>query len=228
MVESWHQPFEARPSRRCYSTPLNADPLCGIRAAEVQIGMTLFEYLAIAHSLFISFAVLRALSGLPHALAAQRRYWIHLAWVCLNLNGSFIVFWGFWSFRDVDWNYGRFLLPLGGPALLYVVACILTPEEPSRVVSWREHFFATRIKLFTTSICFLAFQMATSYAVLESPLAHPIRLFEAACLALWTIGAFSKRPAVHATIVCISLVSIIVLSVTLLVQPGGFGQIARR
>ncbi len=190
----------------------------------VQIGVTLFEYLAIAYSLFISFAVLRALSGLPHALAAQRRYWIHLAWVCLNLNGSLVMFWGFWGFQDVDWNYGRFLLTLGNPALLYVLACILTPEEPSRVVSWREHFFATRIKLFATALCWLAVVIAISFAVLEIPLGHPIRLFEAACLALWTLGAFSKRPAVHATIVCIMLVAVIALSVSLLVQPGGIAE----
>jgi hypothetical protein len=139
----------------------------------------------------------------------------------LNLNGSFMAFWGFWGFHDVDWNYGRFLLTLGNPALLYVLACILTPEAPSRIVSWRDHFFATRIKLFATALCWLAVLVAISFTVLEIPLAHPIRLFQAACFALWTLGAFSKRPAVHATIVCISLVAVIVVSVSLVVQPGG-------
>ena len=183
--------------------------------------MTLFEYLAIAYSLVISFAVLRALSGLPHALSTQRRYWIHLAWVCWNLQASFLEFWMFWGFRDVNWSYGLFLLMLANPALLYVMACILTPEEPSRVASWREYFYSIRIKLFMTSICWRLVLLAITFAILDLPLTHPIFLVHAVSLALWIAGAFSRRPMVHATIVCIMLAGAVASTIPFLARPGG-------
>ena len=43
--------------------------------------MTLFEYLAIAFSLVLSFAAMRLVAGLPYAVQADRRYWVHLVFV---------------------------------------------------------------------------------------------------------------------------------------------------
>jgi hypothetical protein len=116
--------------------------------------MTLFEYLAIAYSLVVSFTVLRALSGLPHATSAERIYWVHLAWVCVILGGAFQYFWGFWAYRDIEWTQPVFLLSLANPALLYVMACILSPEAPAGVDSWRDYFFSVRQRLFLVGLCF--------------------------------------------------------------------------
>ena len=182
--------------------------------------MTLFEYLAIAYSLVISFAVLRALSGVPHALATKRRYWVHLGWVGWNLQALFLEFWIFWGFRGVDWSYGLFLIILANPALLYVMACILTPEEPSRVASWREYFFAVRLRLLVTAICWQAVLLAISFLVLDLPLNHPIRLVMVFSLALWIAGAFSRRPMVHATIVCIMLAGAVASTFSFVARPG--------
>jgi len=183
--------------------------------------VTLFEYLAIAYSLVISFAVLRALSGLPHAFGTQRRYWIHLAWVCWNLQASIMEFWIFWGFRDIEWSYGLFLLVLANPAVLYVMACILTPEEPSHVASWREHFYAIRLKLFVTAICWRFVLLAITIVVLELPLDHPIFLIHLVSFVIWVAGAFSKRPTVHATIACIMLAAAVSSAVPFLSRPGG-------
>ena len=77
--------------------------------------MTLFEYLAIAYSLVISFAVVRAASVLPHVLSRERIYWIHTFWVLANLVTCLVIFWNFWSFREVAWTLGRFSLVLALP-----------------------------------------------------------------------------------------------------------------
>ncbi len=186
-----------------------------------EIGVTLFEYLAIAYSLVISFAVLRVLSGLPHALGTQHRYWIHLAWLCWILQASILEFWIFWGFRDVNWSYGLFLLVLANPALLYVIACILTPEEPSHVASWREHFYAIRLKLFVTAICWRFVLLAITIVILKLPLDHPIFLVHLVSFALWVAGASSKRPTVHATIACIILAAAVFSAFPVLSRPGG-------
>jgi len=68
--------------------------------------LTLFEYVAIAYCLVISFAVTRAASVLPYALAPDGRYWVHTTWVFSNLGFSLLIFWNFWSFREVAVDVG--------------------------------------------------------------------------------------------------------------------------
>ncbi len=101
--------------------------------------MTLFEYLAIAYSLVFSFSAMRLVGGLPHALDPNRRYWLHVCWVLIQLVGTAGQFWLFWSYRDVEWSYPRFLLTLANPSLLYFNACTLVPEAPASVESWRTY-----------------------------------------------------------------------------------------
>ena len=75
--------------------------------------MTLFEYLAVAVAVVLSFGAIRLLDGLPHVLARDRRHWVHTIWVVnvLWLHAQF--WWVFWSYSgDVAWNYPKFLLAL--------------------------------------------------------------------------------------------------------------------
>jgi hypothetical protein len=110
--------------------------------------VTLFEYLAIAFSLVFSFAALRLVAGLPHAIAANRRYNVHVTHVFILLFATAAVFWAFWSARNVEWTFPRFLIQLAGPAALYFLACTLIPDEPVSVMSWRDYYFAVRRRYF--------------------------------------------------------------------------------
>ena len=47
--------------------------------------MSLFEYLAAGYILMLSFAVVRAVSGVPHATRYPRRYWVHVSWLATAL-----------------------------------------------------------------------------------------------------------------------------------------------
>ena len=97
--------------------------------------MTLFEYLAIAFSLVLSLSGMRLVAGLPHAIQAGRRYWVHLCFVCWQLVLTVMIFWLFWTFRSVNWNFVTFALVLASPSLIYFNACTLIPESPSSVES---------------------------------------------------------------------------------------------
>ena len=79
--------------------------------------MTLFEYLAIAYSLVFSFAALRLVAGLPHAIDASRRYFVHVGHVYIVLFATVGTFWTLWSVRDLEWTFARFLLQLAGPGV---------------------------------------------------------------------------------------------------------------
>ena len=163
--------------------------------------MTIFEYLAIAYSLVVSFAVLRALSGLPHASSPDRMYWVHLIWVCVILGAAFQYFWGFWAFRNVEWSQPLFLLVLASPALLYVMACILIPEGPSRIDSWKVYFYSVRLQLFLVGLCFQIVSIATLLAVIRVPPSDPVLVGQLVLLPAWIAGAVSSRPSVHVVIV---------------------------
>jgi hypothetical protein len=182
--------------------------------------LTLFEYLAIAYSLVISFAVVRAASVLPHALSRERIYWIHTFWVLANLVTSLLVFWNFWSYREVSWTLGRFALVLALPTSVFIVASILSPDEPSSVESWREYFFAIRVRLFVGGVLFSTVAVLISTFVLEMQILHPLRLYQAAFLGVCVAGAVSDRPRVHAGLAILTMLSFGFAVVRLFAAPG--------
>ena len=67
--------------------------------------MVLFEHVAVAFSMVLSFGVVRLLDGLRPAFVPGRRYWVHALWlVQKQLNHAF-YWWGFLSFREgVAWT----------------------------------------------------------------------------------------------------------------------------
>lgn len=186
--------------------------------------MSLFEYLAIAFSLVFSFAAMRLVSGLPHALDSGRRYWVHLVLVFLQLLAITGVFWIFWSYRDVEWSFPRFLLALASPAILYFNACTLIPEAPASVESWRAYYFSTRKRYFV-AVCFWALAVgAASSVILRMPLTHPARALQGVAFALGVLGAASANPRVHAAIAaCLLGLSLLAMFVVAS-RPGAFAH----
>ncbi len=160
--------------------------------------MILFEYLAIAYSLVFSFSAMRLVGGLPHALDPDRRYWLHVCWVFIQLSGTAAQFWLFWSYRDIEWNYPSFLLALANPSLLYFTACTLVPEAPASVESWRTYYYSVRRKLFLAITLLSLVIAAQSSVLLQVPIDHPDRVTQAMLFVAGVVGASSGSPRVHA------------------------------
>ncbi len=114
--------------------------------------MSLFEYLAAAYTLILSFAVARLIGGLPDSIVPSSRYWVHLVFVAGTFFGIATTFWNFWSFRGADWTFARFLLALVQPALLQFMAATLIPPSPDQVESWREFYYSIRQRYFVALI----------------------------------------------------------------------------
>ena len=181
--------------------------------------MTLFEYLAIAFSLVFSFAALRLVSGLPYALDPDRRYWIHLCHVFILLVATATVFWTFWSFREVQWNWFLFLSALAGPGIVYYLACALIPENPSEITSWRDHFHAVRRRYFLGVCVWFVVVSVNATLFVGIPLVHPIRGVYLLVLAGGIAGASSDSTRVQVAIILSAVLGIGVLSFMLLL-PG--------
>jgi len=88
--------------------------------------MVLFEHVAVAFSMVLSFGVVRLLDGLRPAFVPGRRYWVHALWLVQKLLNHAFYWWGFLSFREgVAWTVASFLWMLIVPALLFLQATAL-------------------------------------------------------------------------------------------------------
>ena len=159
--------------------------------------MNLFEYLSIAYSLVFSFAAIRLVAGLPHAVASTRRYYVHISHVFLILFATVTLFWGFWSFRDLQWNLFRFISLLAGPGLVYFLACTLIPDEPSSVSSWRHYFYSVRRPYFIGLCLWVLLQIMNTTLLLEMPLLHPFRVVQLLILAMGVVGSATDNPTIQ-------------------------------
>jgi hypothetical protein len=194
-------------------TPLNDEPLGGV------IHMTLFEYLAIAYSLVLSFAAMRLLEGLPHAARSGRRYWPHLLLVVFSLLTCVTTFWVYWSFRSTSWDYFRFWLALANPGLNYFIACTLVPRNADSIQSWHQYFASVRRRYFVAFASWALVIAGMNSFLLSMPLGHPSRLGQLTYFSIATVGAFTSNEKVVSGIAPLLLLLWLV-SALFLLQPG--------
>ena len=189
--------------------------------------MTLFEYLAIAFSLIFSFSAMRLVGGLPHALDPDRRYWLHVCWVLIGLVQIAGQFWIFWSYRDVEWSYPRFLLTLANPCLLYFTACTLVPEAPASVESWRIYYYSVRRKFFLAITVYSLILAADASVVLQipmNPIDHPARATQAIVFVTGVVGASSGSPRVHAALGALAVGGLFIGMFIVFAGPGSLAR----
>ena len=159
--------------------------------------MSLFEYIAAGYVLLLSFAILRALSGVPHAARSQRRYWVHISWLSTAIFGCFGTFVTFWSYREVEWTAFLIISALAVPASLYAYISVLVPPDPSTVTSWRDYFYHVRAPLFATGIVSMSTPIISVHIVLDASPLHVVQLLNYGALGMYAIGLASAKPNVH-------------------------------
>jgi len=191
---------------------------------EAELRLSLFEYLAAANTLILSFAVARVIGGLPDSLAPSRRYWVHLALILALFFTMATNFWNFWSFRAVEWTFARFLIVLILPSFLHFMAATIMPSSPDNVESWREFYFSIRRRYFGAWIV-LAFLVALTFSIiLDHPVLHPSRAGQVALLVLGVIGLSSDHPSVHAGIAIAALLMGAASVLVLFARPGSIAS----
>ncbi len=175
---------------------LKPDPLGG-KADSI---VTLFEYLAAAHTLILTFALTRALSGLAQASRPSRRSLPHLSWLGFIISNCLFAFWAMWGYADVEWTLFRFLSLLTVPVFMYVFSSIIVPPDPSAIDSWADYFLETRIPLFATGgILFVAIVLSNQLIQGASP-THPLEFTLYATVGVFGVGLASASARVHAVL----------------------------
>jgi hypothetical protein len=181
--------------------------------------MTLFEYLAVSFSIVLSFALVRILSGISDVFRRSRVYWIHATWVTHKLLFLAYIWWIFWNYREVSWNFLSFLALLTSPSLLYYQASTLIPAQPGSVASWREHFYAVRKQFFGAEIAASLLAVMNTSFVLGLPVVHPARATQAIAFTIAIVAISTNRHAVHGVLVFLTLLAW-PLRMAFMLQPG--------
>ena len=159
--------------------------------------MTLFEYLAAAHTLILTFALTRALSGVALAIKPSRRSPLHLSWLGFIVSNWLFAFWAMWGYIDVEWTLVRFIALLTVPALMYVFISIVIPQNPSAIESWRDYFFENRVPVFATgALLFIAIAFSNQFIQGASP-THSLELILYVTIGVFSIGIVSSGARTH-------------------------------
>ncbi len=171
--------------------------------------MSHFEYVSVAIALVCALAVGRLLAGFPPALAASRRYWLHVAWLVALLFVCVTLWWGLWGVRQISWTPFRFFWVLSMPGLLFVQAAVLLGDEPARVESFRVHYFDHRIPFFSLLLASAVVLGFNPWVFGFVPWLAPAPFHPVAAVlgGLSVAGLAFKSPAVHAILVAIVLLA---------------------
>ncbi len=172
--------------------------------------MSHFEYVSVAYALIYALAVGRLLGGLPLAMDASRRYWVHLIWILLLLLVTVMAWWVGWGSSEVIWTPLRFLLGLSLPALIFLRASVLLGNSSDPPDSYYDHFYETRVHFFALGV-------AAAAVIIFLPWVYgsthwftwaPIHLDAIGLLVISIVGMYSRSPTVHTAIAVLSLISV--------------------
>jgi multisubunit Na+/H+ antiporter MnhE subunit len=147
-------------------------------------------------------------------------------WIVFGLLASTVVWWNFWSFRHTEWNYFSFLLGLTVPAVLYLLAAALVPDQPSRISSWYDHFYAARTRIFIALIFFFLAVFTITFVLLDLPILHPVRGAQLCALAFATLGVVSKHKRIHSALPILFLGILLTATSILFLRPDAIASVA--
>lgn len=182
--------------------------------------MTLFEYIAVANSIILSFAVVRLLDALPPAFERARRDWTHCAFLVVAIWACAQYWWVGWSLASVaSWTYPRFLLYLVPPTLLYSLARTLGAPDPNAVKSFFEHFQRVHRRLFAILAAYVLTVALGSWIIGGLPLTHPLRIIQLVALGAASSGAVVTSPRYHAMLAAFFLLLLVFLTFRSLAGP---------
>jgi hypothetical protein len=186
--------------------------------------MTLFEYLAAATTLILSFAVAGLTAGLPYSIVKGRRYWVHLVFIGELLFLIAILFWNFWSLRDVDWTFPRFVLFLAPAIITQFMAATIIPSSSDEVESWEEFYYSIRKRYFSAWIGLGLVLAFNSIVFLDTPLVHPSWGAPLTLIAMGAVGLSSSNPRVHARLAVIAVAVSLLFGVLVFAAPGSLAN----
>lgn len=147
-----------------------------------------YQHVVVVMSIVVGLSVTQLLRGAAQLYRNRRRvrtHWLHSAWVALTVVFSFLLWWTFWSYRDIaDWNFLAFVIYLSPAVVFYFLAAIAIPDPSDPVEDMRQYYFSNRAGFFGAFALYGAVAMLTAVVVRGLPLLDSSNLFRIAMVAL--------------------------------------------
>ena len=133
------------------------------------------------------------------------------------------IWWAFWDLHQVEeWTAYGFVTILCFPVLIYLATAILMPQRQAVDTDWREYFVAQRRDFLVLLAIFTIASMLLSWVLLDLPLSHPYRLWQASMALLVLSGIFLTGERYHHWLPWIFLAVLIASQVLFRSRPGAF------
>ena len=168
--------------------------------------MTIFEYIMVMVSIILALALAQLLRALTEIATSTSRYWVHALWVGILSFIGVQMWWGFWDFNTLErWTFAAYLGVLVPPTLIFVSTYLLVPATRTPDIDWRAHFFATRRWFFSALTAMVLCATMITYVLLDAPLMHPYRGFQAFLLLAAVSGTVTGSERYHEALAIVFL-----------------------
>lgn len=185
--------------------------------------MSIFEYLMVMTSIVLAVALTQLLRGMTEIWQSRRRYPPHLAWVVVLSIVIVQSWWAFWDLhQNTDWTAFRFGYVLSVPLALFLASAVLLPQRMPEDADWRDHFLARRREFMVLMTISVFLGMFMSRILLDLPLTHPYRLWQAAMVAFLLSGVFVSKERYHFWLPWIFFLGLIASQLLFRSRPGAF------
>ena len=174
--------------------------------------MSIFEFVSVMFSIVLGLSLAQALGGVAGLIRGSNRvqtYAPHTLWLVMIVLTHFLLWWSIWDFRDVEWNYARFIVASIQPMMLFFLsAIIIPPAPPGSDVNLESHYVRVRPWLMSTyAVAMLVFIIDGPLIFNSEELWNWFRAPQVASLVATVIGLFATKKFYQ------TLVSAVVLGV---------------
>jgi hypothetical protein len=164
--------------------------------------MSVFEYIMVMVSVILALTLAQLLRALAEIPNNTKPYWVHSAWVIFVVMSVLQTWWGFWDLNQVDtWTFPAYLNVVSLPIFQFMLAYLLVPASRTPETDWRAHFYAVRRWIFIAMFGLTIFVVLSSWYLIDVPLLHPYRGFQAILAGLALAGAFLSSHKAHCRLV---------------------------
>jgi len=129
--------------------------------------MTIFEFISVMVSIILGLSVtqlLLAVSQFARNSSRVKPYLPHTLLLVALALWHFLLWWSFWDYRNVEWNYARFIVIMLEPLALFLTTSIAIPRNfDDDQVDMRAYFYEIRYWFF------LSFVFLQCLSILDGP-----------------------------------------------------------
>ena len=164
--------------------------------------MSQFEYITVLTSFVVAVGVSQLLSGWGRLYlnrSTESPYPLQVTASVLLLVALLQSIWGYWGFREVDWDFGRFIIVLAPLLPLVGATYLIIPPAGSAAsdsASPREHYFSVHRVIFALLAVWVVLGTIAELALVE-PALHLGQVVRLVAVILLLGLGLTSQPRLH-------------------------------